>query len=125
MFNSFYGETLKAYQNWAAGTFATLRSGDTSLRSTSRSPVVTDRVRDYLLHLAVESPAGKYQALWPYQREAILRAIFTHGLLQPRDAGWKDLLLNVVTGGGSCCVLYRIVCLVDFDVGSLTWRGAS
>jgi len=41
VFNSFYGETLKAYQNWVAGSF--------------RSPAVPDRVRDYLLHLAVES----------------------------------------------------------------------
>ena len=41
MFNSFYGKTLKAYQNWVAGSF--------------RSPSVPDRVWDYLLHLAVES----------------------------------------------------------------------
>jgi len=44
MFNSFYGETLKAYQNWISSSF--------------RSPAVTDRMRDYLLHLAVESPSG-------------------------------------------------------------------
>ncbi len=95
MFNSFYGETLNAYQNWVAGSF--------------RSPAVPDRVRDYLLHLAVESPAGKYQSLWPHQRGAVLRAIFAHELLQPRDAGWKDLLLNVVTGGGKTTIIAAIM----------------
>ena len=95
MFNSFYGETLKAYQNWVAGSF--------------RSPAVPDRVRDYLLHLAVESPAGKYQSLWPHQRDAVLRAIFTNELLKPRDAGWKDLLLNVVTGGGKTTIIAAIM----------------
>jgi len=95
MFNSFYGETLKTYQNWVAGSF--------------RSPAVPDRVRDYLLHLAVESPAGKYQSLWPHQRDAVLRAIFTNELLKPRDAGWKDLLLNVVTGGGKTTIIAAIM----------------
>jgi superfamily II DNA or RNA helicase len=95
MFNSFYGETLKAYLNWVGGSF--------------RSPAVPDRVRDYLLHLAVESPAGKYQSLWPHQRDAVLRAIFTNELLKPRDAGWKDLLLNVVTGGGKTTIIAAIM----------------
>lgn len=91
MFNSFYGEILKVYQNWLAGSF--------------RAPAVPDRVRDYLLHLAVESPAGKYQVLWPHQREAVFRAIFTNEILKPTDAGWKDLLLNVVTGGGKTTII--------------------
>lgn len=95
MFNSFYGETLKVYQNWLAGSF--------------RAPAVPDRVRDYLLHLAVESPAGKYQALWPHQREAVLRAIFSNEILKPTDAGWKDLLLNVVTGGGKTTIIAAIM----------------
>jgi hypothetical protein len=78
MFNSFHGETLKAYHNWVAASF--------------RAPAVPARVRDYLLHLAVESSAGKYQTLWPHQREAVLRAIFANEVLKPRDAGWMDLL---------------------------------
>ena len=95
MFNSFYGETLKAYQNWVAGSF--------------RAPTVPGRVRDYLLHLAVESPVGKYQSLWPHQRDAVLRAIFANELLKPHDAGWKDLLLNVVTGGGKTTIIAAIM----------------
>ena len=95
MFDSFHGETLKAYQAWVAGLF--------------RIPALPDRVRGYLLHLAVESPAGKYQALWPHQREAVLRAIFANEILKPTDAGWKDLLLNVVTGGGKTTIIAAIM----------------
>ena len=91
MFNSFHGATLKDYRAWVASGF--------------RTPSVPDRVRDYLLHLAVESPAGKYQALWPHQREALLRTIYAHGVLGPGDQGWKDLLLNVVTGGGKTAII--------------------
>ena len=62
MFNSFHGETLKTYRAWVASGF--------------RTSAVSELVRDYLLHLAVESPAGKYQILWPHQREAVLRTIY-------------------------------------------------
>lgn len=95
MFNSFSGGTLKAYQGWIGSSF--------------RSPAVPDRVGDYLLHLAVQSPAGKYQTLWPHQREAVLRAIFANEVLKPHDAGWKDLLLNVVTGGGKTTIIAAIM----------------
>ncbi|MEI6633895.1 MAG: hypothetical protein WCP22_08765 [Chlamydiota bacterium] len=73
MFNSFYGATLKAYQNWVAGSF--------------RSPAVLDQVRDYLLHLEVEAPEGKYESLWLHQRQAVLRVIFANEILKPHDAG--------------------------------------
>ncbi|MFH1220589.1 MAG: DEAD/DEAH box helicase family protein [Candidatus Eisenbacteria bacterium] len=66
-------------------------------------------MRDYLLHLAVESPAGKYQTLWPHQRDAILRSIFVNEILKPHDAGWKDLLPNVVTGGGKTTIIAAIM----------------
>ncbi len=95
MFNSFHGQTQKTFQGWVSSSF--------------RSPAVSDPVRDYLLHLAVESPAGKYQALWPHQREAVLRAIFVNEIFKPHDAGWKDLLLNVVTGGGKTTIIAAIM----------------
>jgi len=95
MFNSFHGETVKKYRAWVASGF--------------RRPAVPDRVRDYLLHLAVESPAGKYQALWPHQREAVLRTIYASELLKPLDGGWKDLLLNVVTGGGKTAIIAALM----------------
>lgn len=95
MFNSFYAKTLKQYQEWVSSSF--------------RSPAVPDRIRDYLLHLAVESPAGKYLTLWSHQREAVLRAIFANEVLKPHDSGWKDLLLNVVTGGGKTTIIAAIM----------------
>lgn len=95
MFNSFHGETVKKYRAWVASGF--------------RRPAVPERVRDYLLHLAVESPAGKYQALWPHQREGVLRSIYASELLKPMDGGWKDLLLNVVTGGGKTAIIAALM----------------
>lgn len=95
MFNSFYGQTLKNYQGWISSTF--------------KAPAISDRVHDYLLHLAVESPAGKHETLWPHQRQAVLRAIFANEVLKPHDAGWKDLLLNVVTGGGKTAIIAAIM----------------
>lgn len=95
MFNSLYGETLKIFRDWVATGF--------------RTPDVPQRVRDYLLHLAVESPARKYQALWPHQREAVLRTIYVHEVLKPQDEGWKDLLLNVVTGGGKTAIIAALM----------------
>jgi type III restriction enzyme len=59
--------------------------------------------------MAIESPAGKYQSLWPHQRQAVLRAIFANEILKSRDAGWKDLLLNVVTGGGKTTIIAVIM----------------
>jgi type III restriction enzyme len=95
MYNSFYGAVLKQYRAWAASGF--------------RSPPVPDPVREYLLHLAVEPPAGKYQTLWPHQREAVLRAIYASEVLKPSDPGWKDLLLNVVTGGGKTAIIAALM----------------
>lgn len=90
MFNSFHGEPLKRYQAWVASGY--------------RMPEVPARVRDYLCHLALESAAGK-QALWPHQRQAVLRAIYANEVLKPQDPGYKDLLLNVVTGGGKTAII--------------------
>ena len=95
MYNSFTGATLKDYQTWVASRF--------------REPAVADQVRDFLLHLAVESPAKKYETLWPHQREAVLRTIYVNEILKPQDAGWKDLLLNVVTGGGKTAIIAALM----------------
>jgi len=95
MFNSFHGEVLRSYTTWVASRFST--------------PAIDERVRDFLLHLSVESPAGKNQALWPHQREAVRRTIYANEVLQPHDAGWKDLLLNIVTGGGKTAIIAAIM----------------
>lgn len=95
MFNSFHGHTLKTYREWVASGF--------------RAPAVADPVRDFLLHLAVESSAGKYDTLWPHQREAVLRTIYANEILRPGDPGWKDLLLNIVTGGGKTTIIAAVM----------------
>lgn len=97
MFNSFHGDTVKNYRTWVGSGFKT--------------PTVQDTVRDFLLHLAVESPAGKYQSLWPHQREAILRTVYAHEVLglAGKDRRWKDLLLNVVTGGGKTAIIAALM----------------
>lgn len=95
MFNSFYGETHKKYRVWVTSGF--------------RDPKLPDLVREYLLHLAVESPARKYQTLWLHQREAVLRAIYASEILKPLDPGWKDILLNVVTGGGKTAIIAALM----------------
>jgi len=95
MFNTFYGKTLQDYQDW--------------VRSGFKTPAVSEIVYDFLLHLAVESPAGKYQTLWPHQREGVLRAIYTNEILRPTDDAWKNVLLNIVTGGGKTVAIAAIM----------------
>ncbi len=95
MYNSFSGETSKNHRAWVASGF--------------REPAVPEQARNFLLHLAVESPAKKYDTLWPHQREAVLRTIYAAEILKPRDAGWKDLLLNVVTGGGKTAIIAALM----------------
>jgi hypothetical protein len=90
MFNSFHGTVLKGYKDWVVSKF--------------RTPVVPDNVRDYLLHLSTPSANPKHLTLWPHQRESVLRAIYANEILKPQDAGWKDVLLNVVTGGGKTTI---------------------
>lgn len=97
MYNSFDSKILSPYRAWVGSGF--------------KAPQVSDTVRDFLLHLAVESPAGKYQALWPHQREAVLRTIYAHQVLGlgGKDHQWKDLLLNVVTGGGKTAIIAALM----------------
>src|SRR3989344_4491328 len=40
------------------------------------------------------------EALYPHQREAIIRTIFAYEIL-----GYKDILLNIVTGGGKTLII--------------------
>lgn len=95
MYNSFDPSIFKTYRDWVNSGF--------------RTPEVPDRVRDYLMHLAVEAPAGKYLTLWPHQQQAVLRSIFANEILKPHDSGWKNLLLNVVTGGGKTTIIASIM----------------
>lgn len=97
MYNSFDPKILSSYRAWVGSGF--------------KAPQVPDTVRDFLMHLAVESPAGKYQSLWPHQREAVLRTVYAHEVLGlgGKDHQWKDLLLNVVTGGGKTAIIAALM----------------
>jgi superfamily II DNA or RNA helicase len=95
MFNSFHGSVLRGYKDWVASKF--------------RAPAVPENVRDYLLHLSMPSVDSKHLALWPHQRESVLRAIYASEILKPQDAGWKDVLLNVVTGGGKTTIMAALM----------------
>jgi len=97
MYNSFDPKILSSYRAWVGSGFKT--------------SAVSDSVRDFLLHLAVESPAGKYQTLWPHQREAVLRTVYTYEVLgiSGKERQWKDLLLNVVTGGGKTAIIAALM----------------
>jgi|GEM_PF-293759 len=93
MHNSFQGGVLKGYQAWVTSGF--------------REPAACDAARDYLAHLRTPDPKAK--ALWPHQMEAVQRAIYANEVLKPQDAGWKDLLLNVVTGGGKTQIIAALM----------------
>ncbi|MFQ5853395.1 MAG: DEAD/DEAH box helicase [Candidatus Binatia bacterium] len=97
MYNSFDSKILSPYRAWVSSDFKT--------------PPLSETVRDFLLHLAVESPAGKYQTLWPHQREAVLRTVYASEVLAlgGKDPQWKDLLLNVVTGGGKTAIIAALM----------------
>lgn len=97
MFDSFAGEILRAYRVWRSSGF--------------REPKVPEITRDYLLHLTVESPAGKYVGLWSHQREAVMRAIYAYEILGKggQEPQWRDLLLNIVTGGGKTAIIAALM----------------
>lgn len=95
MFNSFQPAVLKPFRAWVASRF--------------REPKVEDCVRDYLIHLSTPPANPNDLTLWPHQRESILRAVFANEVLKPKDQGWKDVLLNVVTGGGKTTIMAALM----------------
>jgi len=95
MFNSFHGAVMKAYQAWVASGF--------------REPATCEAARDFLVHLRTPPADPGVKTLWPHQLEAVQRAIYVNEVLKPQDAGWKDLLLNVVTGGGKTQIIGALI----------------
>lgn len=57
----------------------------------------TEATRDYLRYL---TEPGHSRPLWAHQQEAFLRAVYAYEVLD-----WKNVLLNVVTGGGKTAVI--------------------
>ncbi len=95
MFNSFTASHLRTYQAWVTSGF--------------RTPETSDIVRDFLSHLALETTTADHPILWKHQSEAFLRTVFANEFLKPVDRGWKDLLLNVVTGGGKTAIIAALM----------------
>jgi hypothetical protein len=95
MFNSFQPAVLRPFQAWVASRF--------------REPKVEDCVRDYLIHLSTPPADPNDLTLWPHQRESVLRAVYASEVLKPTDPGWKDVLLNVVTGGGKTTIMAALM----------------
>ena len=95
MHNSFRDGVLKGYQAWVTSGF--------------REPTAADCVREYLTHLSTPPADPNGLALWPHQRESVLRAVYANEILKPTDAGWKDLLLRVVTGGGKTTIMAALM----------------
>jgi superfamily II DNA or RNA helicase len=64
-------------------------------------PDVTPLTRDFLQHL---TRADAPRKLWRHQEEAVLRTVYAYELLQ-----WRELLLNIVTGGGKTAVIAAVI----------------
>ncbi len=64
-------------------------------------PDVNPLTRDYLEHLRRD---GAPRKLWKHQQESVYRAIYAYELLQ-----MKNVLLNVVTGGGKTAIIGAII----------------
>jgi superfamily II DNA or RNA helicase len=64
-------------------------------------PEINPLSRDFLAHLKREDAPRK---LWRHQQESVYRAVYAYELLQI-----KDLLLNIVTGGGKTAIIGAII----------------
>jgi len=64
-------------------------------------PDINPLSRDFLEHLRREDAPRK---LWHHQRESVYRAVYAYELLQI-----KDILLNIVTGGGKTATIGAII----------------
>jgi superfamily II DNA or RNA helicase len=64
-------------------------------------PEVSPLTRDFLQHLTRKEAPRK---LWRHQEEAVMRTVYAYELLQ-----WRELLLNIVTGGGKTAVIGVVI----------------
>lgn len=62
---------------------------------------VNPLTRDFLLHLTRPDAPRR---LWRHQEESLMRVVYAYELLQ-----WKELLLNIVTGGGKTAIMGAVV----------------
>lgn len=80
MFNAFT-EHEKAFNDWVMDGF----------------PGVKDETREFIENL---QRRDRKRTLWKNQKAGILRVIYTYEILK-----MKDLLLNIVTGGGKTVII--------------------
>lgn len=64
-------------------------------------PEVNPLTRDFLVHVTRKDAPRK---LWRHQEEALMRTVYAYELLQ-----WRELLVNVVTGGGKTAVIGAVI----------------
>jgi len=62
---------------------------------------VNPLTQDFLQHLTRKDAPRK---LWRHQEEAVMRTVYAYELLQ-----WRELLLNIVTGGGKTAVIGAVI----------------
>jgi len=62
---------------------------------------VNPLTRDFLLHITRPDAPRR---LWRHQEEALMRVVYSYEMLQ-----WKELLLNIVTGGGKTAIMGAVI----------------
>src|SRR5258707_7814386 len=62
---------------------------------------VSPLTHDFLLHITRQDAS---RHLWRHQEEALMRLVYAYELLQ-----WKELLLNIVTGGGETAIIGAVI----------------
>jgi len=72
-------------------------------------PDVNPLTRDFLLHITRPDAPRR---LWRHQEEALMRVVYAYELLQ-----WKELLLNIVTGGGKTAIMGAVVAWLRISHG--------
>ena len=72
-------------------------------------PDINPLTRDFLVHITRSDAPRK---LWRHQEEALMRVVYAYELLQERE-----LLLNIVTGGGKTAIIGSVVAWLKVSHG--------
>ena len=77
--------------------------------STSGFPDVREETEEFLKHVL---DPDRERKLWPGQRDGLLRTIYAYEVLNR-----KDLLLNIVTGGGKTAIIGACIAWLRWSHG--------
>lgn len=72
-------------------------------------PNVNPLTRDFLQHITHPDAPRK---LWHHQEESLMRTVYAYELLH-----WRELLLNIVTGGGKTAVIGSVIAWLKISHG--------